>query len=130
MLAIKKIKNVGTPQANESDKAANVGFVVKEINHSNQNLTKQYKAYMAQSHLVSSHQTKAFKHLFDADESSSKYNIIVLGIPNFNESSQQNIVLAFKKTVGVLITDQGLDLIFTLLLLEHIQLFSSIIHQK
>ena len=47
------IQNIKTPKANESDKSANVGFVVKEINDSNANLTQQYKDYMAQSHLIS-----------------------------------------------------------------------------
>ena len=84
------IQNIKTPKANESDKSANVGFVVKEINDSNANLTQQYKDYMAQSHLISSHKTNEFKYLIDSDESSSEYNITVNGIVDFNESPHQN----------------------------------------
>ena len=84
------IQNIKTPKANESDKSANVGFVVKEINDSNANLTQQYKDYMAQSHLISSHKTNEFKYLIDSDESSSEYNITVNGIVDFNGSPHQN----------------------------------------
>ena len=84
------IQNIKTPKANESDKSANVGFVVKEINDSNANLTQQYKDYMAQSHLISSHKTNQFKYLIDSDESSSEYNITVNGIVDFNGSPHQN----------------------------------------
>ena len=84
------IQNIKTPKANESDKSANVGLVVKEINDSNANLTQQYKDYMAQSHLISSHKTNEFKYLIDTDESSSEYNITVNGIVDFNQSPHQN----------------------------------------
>ena len=97
------IQNIKTPKANESDKSANVGFVVKEINDSNANLTQQYKDYMAQSHLISSHKTNEFKYLIDSDESSSEYNITVNGIAAFNQSPHQN-KKAFDST---LIKDSG-----------------------
>ena len=84
------IQNIKTPKANESDKSANVGFVVKEINDTNANLTQQYKDYMAQSHLISSHKRNEFKYLIDSDESSSEYNITVNGIAAFNQSPHQN----------------------------------------
>ena len=93
------IQNIKTPKANESDKSANVGFVVKEINDSNANLTQQYKDYMAQSHLISSHKTNEFKYLIDSDESSSEYNITVNGIVDFNESPHQN-----KKAYSIVLT--------------------------
>ena len=97
------IQNIKTPKANESDKSANVGFVVKEINDSNANLTQQYKDYMAQSHLISSHKTNEFKYLTDTDESSSEYNITVNGIAAFNQSPHQN-----KKAYDItLIKDSG-----------------------
>ena len=97
------IQNIKTPKANESDKSANVGFVVKEINDSNANLTQQYKDYMAQSHLISSHKTNEFKYLIDSDESSSEYNITVNGIAAFNQSPHQN-----KKAYDItLIKDSG-----------------------
>ena len=97
------IQNIKTPKANESDKSANVGFVVKEINDSNANLTQQYKVYMAQSHLISSHKTNEFKYLIDSDESSSEYNITVNGIAAFNQSPHQN-----KKAYDItLIKDSG-----------------------
>ena len=97
------IQNIKTPKANESDKSANVGFVVKEINDSNANLTQQYKDYMAQSHLISSHKTNEFKYLIDTDESSSEYNITVNGIAAFNQSPHQN-----KKAYDItLIKDSG-----------------------
>ena len=97
------IQNIKTPKANESDKSANVGFVVKEINNSNANLTQQYKDYMAQSHLISSHKTNEFKYLIDSDESSSEYNITVNGIAAFNQSPHQN-----KKAYDItLIKDSG-----------------------
>ena len=97
------IENIKTPKANESDKSANVGFVVKEINDSNTNLTQQYKDYMAQSHLISSHKTNEFKYLIDSDESSSEYNITVNGIAAFNQSPHQN-----KKAYDItLIKDSG-----------------------
>ena len=97
------IQNIKRPKANESDKSANVGFVVKEINDSNANLTQQYKDYMAQSHLISSHKTNEFKYLIDSDESSSEYNITVNGIAAFNQSPHQN-----KKAYDItLIKDSG-----------------------
>ena len=97
------IQNIKTPKANESDKSANVDFVVKEINDSNANLTQQYKDYMAQSHLISSHKTNEFKYLIDSDESSSEYNITVNGIAAFNQSPHQN-----KKAYDItLIKDSG-----------------------
>ena len=97
------IQNIKTPKANESDKSANFGFVVKEINDSNANLTQQYKDYMAQSHLISSHKTNEFKYLIDSDESSSEYNITVNGIAAFNQSPHQN-----KKAYDItLIKDSG-----------------------
>ena len=97
------IQNIKTPKANESDKSANVSFVVKEINDSNTNLTQQYKDYMAQSHLISSHKTNEFKYLIDTDESSSEYNITVNGIAAFNQSPPQN-----KKAYDItLIKDSG-----------------------
>ena len=97
------IQNIKTPKANESDKSANVGFVVKEINDSNANLTQQYKDYMAQLHLISSHKTNEFKYLTDTDESSSEYNITVNGIAAFNQSPHQN-----KKAYDItLIKDSG-----------------------
>ena len=97
------IQNIKTPKANESDKSANVGFVVKEINDSNANLTQQYKDYMAQSHLISSHKTNELKYLIDSDESSSEYNITVNGIAAFNQSPHQN-----KKAYDItLIKDSG-----------------------
>ena len=97
------IQNIKTPKANESDKSANVGFVVKEINDSNANLTQQYKDYIAQSHLISSHKTNEFKYLIDSDESSSEYNITVNGIAAFNQSPHQN-----KKAYDItLIKDSG-----------------------
>ena len=97
------IQNIKTPKANESDKSANVGFVVKEINDSNANLTQQYKDYMAPSHLISSHKTNEFKYLIDTDESSSEYNITVNGIAAFNQSPHQN-----KKAYDItLIKDSG-----------------------
>ena len=97
------IQNIKTPKANESDKSANVGFVVKEINDSNANLTQQYNDYMAQSHLISSHKTNEFKYLIDSDESSSEYNITVNGIAAFNQSPHQN-----KKAYDItLIKDSG-----------------------
>ena len=97
------VQNIKTPKANETDKSANVGFVVKEINDSNANLTQQYKDYMAQSHLISSHKTNEFKYLIDSDESSSEYNITVNGIAAFNQSPHQN-----KKAYDIiLIKDSG-----------------------
>ena len=93
------IQNIKTPKANESDKSANVGFVVKEINDSNANLTQQYKDYMAQSHLISSHKTNELNYLIDSDESSSEYNITVNGIVDFNESPHQN-----KKAYRIVLT--------------------------
>ena len=85
------IQNIKTPKANESDKSANVGFVVKQINDSNANLTQQYKDYMAQSRLISSHKTNEFKYLYDTHESASEYNITVDGFENnFRESAHQN----------------------------------------
>ena len=85
------IQNIKTPKANESDKSANVGFVVKQINDSNANLTQQYKDYMAQSQLISSHKTNEFKYLYDTDESASENNITVDGFENnFRESKHQN----------------------------------------
>ena len=99
-----KIKNISTPKANESDKAANVDFVVKEINNSNSNITQQYKDWVAQSHLISSHKTNEFKYLYDTDESASEYNIRVNGFENnFRESAHQN-----KKAYSITMTkDSG-----------------------
>ena len=86
-----EIKNVTTPKANESDKAANVDFVVNEINNNNANVKQQYKDWVAQSHLISSHKENVFKYLYDTDESASEYNIRVDGFEeNFRESAHQN----------------------------------------
>ena len=86
-----KMKIVGTPKANESDNAANVSFVIKTINDSNEMITQQYKDWVAQSHLTSSHKENVFKYLYDIDESASEYNITVNGFEeNFRESAYQN----------------------------------------
>ena len=86
-----KIKNIKTPLARETDNAANVGFVVNEINNNNANITQQYKDWVAQSHPISSHKENVFKYLYDTDESASEYNIRVDGFEeNFRESAHQN----------------------------------------
>ena len=86
-----KIKNVSTSKANESDKATNVNFVVKEINDNNANITQQYKDWVAQSHLIGSHKENVFKYLYDTDESASEYNIRINGFEeNFREPAHQN----------------------------------------
>ena len=86
-----KIKNIKTPLARETDNAANVDFVVKEINNNNVNITQQYKDWVGQSHLTSKHKTNEFKYLYNVDESASEYNIGVNGFEeNFRESAHQN----------------------------------------
>ena len=50
-----KIKNVKTPLAREADNAAKVDFVIETLNDSNEKITQHYRDWVAQSHLISSH---------------------------------------------------------------------------
>ena len=74
----KQINNLGTPQYNSS--AANKSYVDETL---------------GQSQIDSSNKKNALKYLFDADESSSENNIVVLGISDFAQSPHKN-KLAYK----------------------------------
>ena len=63
-------------------------------------ITKKYfEDRLEQSHLVTSHKTNEFKYLKDSNESSSEYNITVVGIVDFNGSPHQN-----KKAYSIVLT--------------------------
>ena len=60
---------------------------------------KYFEDKLEQSHLVTSHKTNEFKYLKDSNESSSEYNITVVGIADFNGSPHQN-----KKAYSIVLT--------------------------
>lgn len=102
-----KIKNVGTPQSHENDRAVNVGFFNRELNASNANLVKtitdQYKEYVDHSHINPSVAEKnIFRYLMlDVNESSSESNIIVHGLIDYPNSHHSINKKVYKESLTI-----------------------------
>ena len=102
-----KIKNVGTPQTHENDRAVNVGFFNQELNSSNANLVKtltdQYKEYVEHSHISPTASKKdVFRYIMqDVNESSSEVGIIVHGIVDHQSSFQSINKKAYRVSLTI-----------------------------
>ena len=61
---------------------------------------KNFQDELSKSHLISSHKKNAFKYLIDTNESSSEYNIIVVGVVDFISRNKKSYEITLQKDAG------------------------------